>query len=53
MEDDDSAIVFGLILCLAVAIIGLYIGSGSASDQDQGPRAAHRSSFSGQVMNLD
>lgn len=53
MENEDSAMTFGLLLCLAVAILGLVISSGSTSEQEFGPTAADRALQTGQILVLD
>lgn len=57
MEDKDSAMTLGLAFCLAIAIIGLFLGEASDAETDprpgRGPQAASWSPETGSVLAFD
>ena len=53
MNDDDLITTLVLAFCLAVAVVGLYLGSGSASGPDFRSQPAQWTGQAGQIMSLD
>jgi hypothetical protein len=53
MNDDDSITTLVLAFCLAVAVVGLYLGSGSPSSPDLRSQPAQWAVQKGPLLGFD